>query len=58
MKITQLNDLYFKEFISVKEIQQIVSHLATQIKNDLPENEVPMFVGILNQISSRETHFE
>ena len=48
MKITKLNELYFKEFISSEEIQQLVTNLASQVKNDLPVNEVPMFIGILN----------
>ncbi|TYQ00485.1 adenylate kinase [Tenacibaculum adriaticum] len=48
MKITKLNDLYFKEFISAKEIQQIVKTLAQQVRKDLPADEVPMFIGILN----------
>ena len=48
MKITKIHDLYFKEFVSKNEISSIVNELATQVKNDLPENEVPLFIGILN----------
>lgn len=48
MKITKLNNLYFKEYISSNEIQEIVTDLAKEVRNDLPANEVPMFVGILN----------
>lgn len=48
MEITKIHDLYFKEFISQKEIASIVTELAVQVKNDLPENEVPLFIGILN----------
>jgi len=48
MKITKLNDLYFKEFVTTETVQQIVANLALQVKNDLPAGEVPMFVGILN----------
>ena len=48
MKITKLHDLYFKEFVSADEISSIVNKLAIQVKNDLPENEVPFFIGILN----------
>ena len=48
MEITKIHDLYFKEFISQKEIASIVTELAIQVKNDLPENEVPLFIGILN----------
>ncbi|WP_299006278.1 adenylate kinase [uncultured Tenacibaculum sp.] len=48
MKITKLHDLYFKEFISTNEISSIVASLAKQVKNDLPKDEVPVFIGILN----------
>lgn len=48
MKITKLHDLYFKEFISEDEISNIVKKLAKQVQNDLPENEIPLFIGILN----------
>ena len=48
MKITKLHDLYFKEFISTNEISAIVKKLAEQVKNDLPKDEVPVFIGILN----------
>lgn len=48
MKITKLHDLYFKEFISANEISSIIASLAKQVKNDLPKDEVPVFIGILN----------
>jgi len=48
MKIKKLHDLYFKEVISKEEINSIVKTLAYQVKHDLPENEVPLFIGILN----------
>ena len=48
MKITKLHDLYFKELISSNEIATIVKKLAKQVKADLPQNEVPLFIGILN----------
>jgi adenylate kinase len=48
MSILKLHDLYFKTFINKDEINTIVKHLATQVKEDLPKNEVPIFVGILN----------
>ena len=48
MKIIKLHDLYFKPFINKDEISAIVKHLAQQVKVDLPKNEVPIFVGILN----------
>ena len=48
MKITKLHDLYFKEFISSNEISTIVKTLAQKVKADLPKDEVPFFIGILN----------
>ena len=48
MKIKKLRDLYFKEFVSKDEIRRIVKRLALQVKSDLPANEVPLFIGILN----------
>ena len=48
MKIKKINDLYFKQFISKQEINQIVTSLAKQVKADLSADEVPLFVGILN----------
>ncbi len=48
MKIIKLKDLYFKPFITADEISSIVRNLAKQVKKDLPKDEVPIFVGILN----------
>jgi len=48
MKIIKLDDLYFKPFINKEEISNIVKELAAQVKADLPKDEVPIFVGILN----------
>ena len=48
MKITKLHDLYFKEFISTNELSDIIKRLVQQVKEDLPKDEVPLFVGILN----------
>lgn len=48
MKITKIHDLYFKEYIEAEEISQIVKKLAFQVKQDLPKNEIPLFIGILN----------
>ncbi|ARV06459.1 adenylate kinase [Polaribacter sp. SA4-10] len=48
MKIIKLHDLYFKPFINADEIATIVKTLARQVKADLPKEEVPIFVGILN----------
>ncbi|WP_086031123.1 adenylate kinase [Tenacibaculum holothuriorum] len=48
MKIVKLHDLYFKEFVTKSEIDTIVQSLAEQVQNDLPEDEIPLFIGILN----------
>jgi len=48
MSIIKLQDLYFKPYINKAEIAKVVKHLATQVKAELPKNEVPIFVGILN----------
>ena len=48
MKIKKLHDLYFKPFITSEEISRIVKKIAQQIKADLPKDETPLFVGILN----------
>lgn len=43
----KLHDLYFKPFISEKEIDSAVSKMAAAIAIDL-KDEIPVFVGILN----------
>lgn len=48
MKIIKVHDLYFKELISANEISETVKSLAKQVKNDLPPDEVPLFIAILN----------
>jgi adenylate kinase len=48
MSILKLKDLYFKPYIDRVEIAAIVKHLARQVKVDLPKDEIPIFVGILN----------
>jgi adenylate kinase len=48
MKIIKLHDLYFKPFINKEEISAIVKGLAQEVKEDLPKDEIPIFVGILN----------
>ena len=48
MRIIKLHDLYFKPFILKEELAQIVKMLVKQVKADLPEGEIPLFVGILN----------
>ena len=48
MSIIKLHDLYFKPFIKKDKINTIVHHLAQQVKADLPKEEIPIFIGILN----------
>ncbi|EAR11743.1 adenylate kinase [Polaribacter irgensii 23-P] len=48
MAIIKLQDLYFKPYINKDKIAAIVKHLAQSVKADLPKNEIPIFVGILN----------
>jgi adenylate kinase len=48
MNIIKLHDLYFKPYIQKDEISAIVKFLARQVKADLPKDEIPIFVGILN----------
>jgi adenylate kinase len=48
MSIIKLHDLYFKPYINKEEITAIVKFLAQRVKEDLPKNEIPIFVGILN----------
>ena len=43
----KLHDLYFKPFLSVKEIENAVENLAYQINRDL-KGKKPVFLGILN----------
>lgn len=43
----KLHDLYFKPFISEKEIEVAVARMAEEIAKDLTD-EIPVFVGILN----------
>ncbi|WP_299046321.1 adenylate kinase [uncultured Polaribacter sp.] len=48
MSIIKLHDLYFKPYINEDEIAATVKHLANQVQRELPQDEVPIFVGILN----------
>lgn len=48
MNTIKLHDLHFQLFISKQEIESIVKRLAAEVKQDLPEGEIPLFVGILN----------
>jgi len=48
MSIIKLQDLYFKPYINKEKITTIVKYLAKSVKADLPKDEIPIFVGILN----------
>ena len=45
--MVKLHDLYFKPFISEKEIDATLQRMVTEIANDL-KDEIPVFIGILN----------
>lgn len=45
--MVKLHDLYFKPFISEKEIDTTLERMVTEIANDL-KDEIPVFIGILN----------
>jgi len=45
--LIKLHDLYFKPFISEKEIEQTVQRMAIEVAKDL-KDEIPVFIGILN----------
>ena len=44
----KLHDLTFQPFISEEELSEIVQTLVHQLSSDLDENDVPLFIGILN----------
>lgn len=48
MKTIKLHDKYFKPYLSEEKIAKHVSFLAKQVKKDLNEGEIPLFIGILN----------
>ena len=43
----KLHDLYFKPFISEKEIDSAVQRMVDEVANDI-EDDIPVFVGVLN----------
>ena len=45
--MVKLHDLYFKPFISAKELDGILTRLVQELSGDLGD-EVPIFIGILN----------
>ena len=48
MDLIKLYDLQFKLFISEAEISETVKSMAQQVSRDIEEDEVPLFIGILN----------
>ncbi len=48
MSTLKIHDKYFKPYKSKKKIAKYVSYLVKQVENDLEENEIPLFIGILN----------
>jgi adenylate kinase len=45
--LVKLHDLYFKPFISEKEIETAIQRMVTEVATDL-QDEVPVFIGVLN----------
>jgi adenylate kinase len=48
MALIKLHNKQFKTFIKKEDIARYVKSLAIQVARDLDENEVPIFIGILN----------
>jgi len=48
MESVKLHDLTFKPFISEEELSHIVKTLVHQVSLDIDEDEIPLFIGILN----------
>lgn len=48
METVKLHDKQFQLFISKDNIQKAIQNLALQVMEDMDENEVPVFIGILN----------
>ena len=48
MNSIQLNDRHFVPFIDRERIRGYVKFLAKRIADDIPDGEVPIFIGILN----------
>lgn len=47
-KTIKVHNKYFKKYINKKQIAKAVKVLAKDVKVDLPNGEVPIFIGILN----------
>lgn len=47
-KVIKIHDKYFKKYIGEKKISKIIDYLAYNVKADMDEDEVPIFIGILN----------
>jgi len=48
MNTIKLHNKHFKPYLSEKEIAKLVSFLAKEVALDIADDEVPIFVGILN----------
>ena len=48
MSTIKLQDSYFEPYISKDKIAEYVAYLADLVSKDLDENEIPIFIGILN----------
>ena len=48
MSTIKLQDSYFESYISKDKIAEYVAYLADLVSKDLDENEIPIFIGILN----------
>jgi len=48
MNTIRLKDKEFKEFISAEKIQEAIEKVAANLNKDMNEEEVPLFISILN----------
>ncbi|MEE9350347.1 MAG: adenylate kinase [Flavobacteriaceae bacterium] len=48
MSLVKLHDKYFKPYLSEKKIAETVAFMAKEVAQDMADNEVPIFIGILN----------
>jgi len=48
MSNIKLHDLYFTPYITEEEISDIVTSLVHKVSLDIDENEIPLFIGVLN----------
>ena len=48
MSVIKIHDKYFKPYLPKEKLEKYVSFLAKQVAEELPKDEVPIFIGILN----------